>query len=570
MEGAELAANERAAWTKSSVLFLVHRINHAPDSSLLQTIKRNGPVEAPVFCSEQHGQWALHFLASEAQLWPEYRAAHFGVRRLTFEEIYPIIEAAFEMFKAIHEGGSLVGDFDDENLLVNETNEGLRFKLLLTRPLPTLADPAAVPPMETRAVDSPEFRNGEIERWSPSSDVYVIAAWLIGLLVGVSCFEEFREIDYFAHQLRALSPDVPFTLHPWFAKSSALDPMERYSSIAEQRSEFQRLCAASEVRRNEPQGRLRIGLADSSRAGVGKLRGEDDFRPWYDVNEDRALATWAGESDSKALAIVADGITNCRYGSGARAAEIVVGEVQRAWEEGLLTDPETLLNTLHRANEAVVQEAIAAAEMEGAELATLRRSDLMGATVAVCIVLEEKTHIAVCGDTRVYLWSAADGLALLSCDANQLNFDLRAGMSWKLARARDDAEVLRAYIGCNELGKERPRACEPEIWCETFGLSAGDVIVLCTDGLTDYLARFADGKGSWAAEAVLAHRLTERMLASEESVRGIKPLVEQLANEADRNGGGDNITLAMLRAETERPPGEAPPRRKIFGRALSP
>jgi serine/threonine protein phosphatase PrpC len=136
---------------------------------------------------------------------------------------------------------------------------------------------------------------------------------------------------------------------------------------------------------------------------------------------------------------------------------------------------------------------------------------------------------------------------LLSCDSNQLNRALQDGASWKEVKERDDAAALRAYVGCNEPGDNEPRPSSLEICCGTLALRPGDLILLCTDGLTDYLARFSEGKGSWEAESAI-----ERVLKSDVEARGVRAASERLADEANRNGGGDNITLVVVRADAAR------------------
>jgi protein phosphatase len=545
-----------AAWTRTSLPVILHWIDEEPSADIHECSKRIPSLKAPFFVRQHEDRWQVGFHDSRAQRWPEFLAKRFEGRKPSFEECRPFIQSVFRLFKEVQDAGLIIGDFDDECLRVREPEPSkFDLELLLVRsflpPDPTSGN--AIP--STRAFDAPEFRSGQADLCSSASDVFVIGSWMIALLTGRPCFAELEEVVYLSHQLRALCPDVPYTLHPWLGRSCAIDSADRYKNVAEQHAEFERLLARYSVRSTHPQPRLRLGLGSSSRMGIGKLREEDDFRSPNEVNEDRTFAQWSRENEGSAIVLVAEGVTNCVYGSGARAAEIVRSEIERAWLAGNLVSREALRSTMLECNVKVVKEAVAIAEQEGANLATVSSSELMGATVAVCLVLEHETVVATCGDARAYLWCVEDGLVLLSYDTNQLNSSLRTGEKWSQAQRRDDGATLASYIGLNESRSGQPAAADPEIWIESIILRPGDAVLLCSDGLTDYLGTLKEGKAAWNAEAVLAARL-----AREPRVRA---LVEQLADEANRNGGGDNITVAMLRAQdVER----APLNSTVFGR----
>jgi protein phosphatase len=280
--------------------------------------------------------------------------------------------------------------------------------------------------------------------------------------------------------------------------------------------------------------------------GVAKIRYDDDFRPEEEVNQDRYLIRWGPGGKAEALAAVVDGITHARYGSGSLAAEIVTRSLEEAWGAGRLTTPEAVCDVLGEANERVVAEGLAAAREAGDE--GPGAGDLMGASAAVCVVREGRAHVVSCGDTRVYLWSRDDGLLLVTPDHNELNRTLLAGAEWADVAGREDGEALTSHLGHSADGEAGPVPQPPEFFSETLPLRPGELMILCTDGLTDYFSRTAVGKGRWDAEDALAGFLKTA------GDRSVKRLSEELVNEANRNGGGDNITVVILRVAEAAPP----------------
>ena len=78
-----------------------------------------------------------------------------------------------------------------------------------------------------------------------------------------------------------------------------------------------------------------------------------------DSNEDRAFTRWRDERKNEAIALVADGISRCKFGSGARAAAIVEHtiveqHIRQAWEAQKLDGIEVLRTALVEANEQIV------------------------------------------------------------------------------------------------------------------------------------------------------------------------------------------------------------------------
>jgi len=148
-------------------------------------------------------------------------------------------------------------------------------------------------------------------------------------------------------------------------------------------------------------------------------------------------------------------------------------------------------------------------------------SATMGSTLALVVVQKEHFVTAHMGDSRVYLFR--DGyLKLLTRDHTAMQRMLDAGlMTAEEIRVHPDASVLTRALGQGE-------SMELEI-SEPYALLDGDVLMLCSDGLSGYVE-----------DAPIA----EGLRRNEDPQRAADALAE-LALEA---GGFDNISVWVIRA----------------------
>jgi protein phosphatase len=218
------------------------------------------------------------------------------------------------------------------------------------------------------------------------------------------------------------------------------------------------------------------------------------------ANEDSLLAR-------SPLFVVADGM------GGAQAGEVASRIAVESFYDGL-GDP------------AVPEERLAAnALAANARIHELSQSNAehagMGTTLTAVYVGEEEVAIAHVGDSRAYC--LRDGELLRLTDDHSLVDELiREG---RLTPEEAEEHPQRSII-TRALGPEET----VEVDTRSFRARAGDVYLLCSDGLT-----------SMVPEA----RLTEILRAH----RRLHDAGEALIAEANRAGGRDNITVILLRVE---------------------
>lgn len=209
------------------------------------------------------------------------------------------------------------------------------------------------------------------------------------------------------------------------------------------------------------------------------------------------------------VAIVADGMGGANCGEVASALTIkgVTGYLADPAETSL-SPGEMLMEAVRTASRSVWNESQNRSECDG-----------MGSTIVLAHWHGNRFWIANVGDSRAYLWRNSV-LRQLSYDQNLAN-DLRTklGLSEEQIRRYPHHATLTMAIGI---------APEVLIRSHQEDLVAGDVILLCSDGL----------HGPVGDEGI-AKTLTE--------CPGLTAAAARLVDQANDAGGPDNITVALLR-----------------------
>jgi len=144
----------------------------------------------------------------------------------------------------------------------------------------------------------------------------------------------------------------------------------------------------------------------------------------------------------------------------------------------------------------------------------------MGSTVVLVLLKDELVHYANLGDSRIY--RIRQGKILQLTKDNSL---VQQMIDSNIITENDAKTHPKKHIITKALGTDAELV--PEIY-QPFKLHEGDIIILCSDGLTEHVEE----------EEIL--KLAENYSVSDAAVK----LVD-LANE---RGGSDNITVQIVRA----------------------
>lgn len=155
--------------------------------------------------------------------------------------------------------------------------------------------------------------------------------------------------------------------------------------------------------------------------------------------------------------------------------------------------------------------------------ATVPETMGMGTTMVIAWAIEDKVHIAWCGDSRCYLFNPKTGLRRLTKDHSYVQELVDKGeITEAQAFSHPDGNIITKCLGDNE--------ASAELDVTTCPLQDGDTLLLCSDGLCGYCD----------------DRAIERAVrATYDDLSLCKETLLQLALDA---GGYDNITIAIAQA----------------------
>ena len=209
------------------------------------------------------------------------------------------------------------------------------------------------------------------------------------------------------------------------------------------------------------------------------------------------------------LFAIADGMGGARAGEVASrlaAAALLSGEVAGSGAERVLA-------LIQEANRSVYERSSKDAEVAG-----------MGTTITVALVENASVTFGHVGDSRAYILRNGS-LEQLTDDHSLVAELVRGG---KLSEEEAEHHPQRSVI-------TRALGTDPDVDVDTFTVEAqaGDVYVLCSDGLTDMVADDEIG------EVLSARR------------NSLDDAAKELVRRANKAGGQDNITVIAFELSDE-------------------
>ena len=223
-----------------------------------------------------------------------------------------------------------------------------------------------------------------------------------------------------------------------------------------------------------------------------------------DVNQDYVFVSDKPIGNLPNLLVVADGM------GGHRAGDFASRFVVESLKEDLVSSTED-------GPEAMLRKAIQSANHKLREVARQDvRLEGMGTTLVAATVIEHTLYFANIGDSRLYLLN--DDIRQLSRDHSFVQEMVRlGGLNAEEAKHHPDKNIITRAIGAKE---------KVEIDFFEYRLKKGDIILMCTDGLSNMIE-------------------DEEMFRIVKSSRDIVEAVERLVERANENGGNDNIGVVL-------------------------
>jgi serine/threonine protein phosphatase PrpC len=209
------------------------------------------------------------------------------------------------------------------------------------------------------------------------------------------------------------------------------------------------------------------------------------------------------------LFVIADGMGGAKAGEVASGLAVSAVEAERG--DGA-TGEQRVTALIEEANRRVYRRATEDRDVHG-----------MGTTMTVALVEDNEVAFGHVGDSRAYLIREGQ-LDQLTDDHSLVAELVRGG---KLTPEEAESHPQRSVI-------TRALGTEPDIDVDTFSVQAeaGDVFMLCSDGLTTMV------DDQTILDAVEQHR------------PDLKKAAKALVNAANRGGGEDNITVIFFEVDS--------------------
>ncbi len=223
------------------------------------------------------------------------------------------------------------------------------------------------------------------------------------------------------------------------------------------------------------------------------------------INQDYVFSSEMQVGKLPNLFIVADGMGGHKAGDYAsrEATKIIVESIENSQE----SSPVKLIRTaIELANKSLLEKAKESEDYTG-----------MGTTMVVATITEECLYVANVGDSRLYIIN--DEITQITKDHSLVEEMVRlGGIDEEAAKYHPKKNVITRAVGGAE---------EIEIDFFEIKLMPGDVILMCSDGLTNMLD-------------------DEEIKLIIEKQRDVIEKAEELVNAANQNGGRDNITVTII------------------------
>jgi serine/threonine protein phosphatase PrpC len=212
------------------------------------------------------------------------------------------------------------------------------------------------------------------------------------------------------------------------------------------------------------------------------------------------------------LFAVADGMGGAQ--AGEVASRLAVDAFREFHEADELEPEKRVAAIIQEANRRIYERAREDTQASG-----------MGTTVTAALVGEESVSIGHVGDSRAYRLRGGQ-LEQLTDDHSLVADLVRGG---RLTPEEADVHPQRSVI-------TRALGTDPEVDVDAFTFEAepGDVILLCSDGLTTMLT-------------------DEEIVAIVGEAKSLEHAAKQLVKAANRRGGEDNVTVVLFALESSEP-----------------
>lgn len=226
------------------------------------------------------------------------------------------------------------------------------------------------------------------------------------------------------------------------------------------------------------------------------------------INQDYVFCSENAIGKLPNLFIVADGMGG--HNAGDYASRFCVEFfTQRIGVSEMATPISAIETALAETNEALISKSKEQRELEG-----------MGTTFVVATIFDKEMYVANIGDSRLYV--IGKEMKQITEDHSLVEAMVRNGeLDRSEARLNPNKNIITRALGANA-------DVEPDFF--EVNLEKGDIVLMCSDGLTN----------------MLEDETIERIIRENENP---ETAADTLVKYANQNGGKDNIAIIIIKFE---------------------
>ena len=266
---------------------------------------------------------------------------------------------------------------------------------------------------------------------------------------------------------------------------------------------------------------IKFRIAAKTDVGLVRENNEDNFQASADLSTEPMR--WMNNEicslgNKGALLVVADGMGGMN--AGEVASEIAINTVRECFSPSNITDETTKTRyTIEKFMNSVIVEADRRIK---AEAKAHPESRGMGTTIVIGWLFDKKLYVSWCGDSRAYIYNPKAGLHQISKDHSYVQSLVDKG-----AISKEDAfDYPESNIITRCLSDSSTKA-KPESLIQPYDVCDGDIILLCTDGLSGMIHDYE----------------IEEIIRKNEHDMDV--CTDELIHAACKAEGADNITICL-------------------------
>lgn len=450
-------------------------------------------------------------------------------------ELITIILNIGNLLKEINNKGYILGSIDLEDIWLTDNDLSTLF-IRQRKSLFKKNDSNNIK-YKSSSISAYAIQSERYVNLNEETDIELYGRIFMKLIIPNRDIGDYTELRYLAYNINLFNDKVPLFFKVWLDKITSINKSNRFKDINEA-VDFIKSNYNKKIK--ELQEKPKYIYNCITHPGKGKITNlkDEDLEYIDNINQD---SMFVFEGENRIFAMVADGVTNCTYGSGYKASNII----KQVCSENLIQNIDKIdehniydfyKNLINDCNQKICDEIL---KLYSNDNESIIFRDIMASTFATILIKGYKAFITSIGDSKIFLYRDNNIFQINTSD-NVGNEYLQNGMTWREYLTLNNKSALTKYIGYfDENNKNITDTSIPKI--TEIDLQSQDLIIICSDGLTDYMCNAMYRTDLWD----INHNI--KTIIEKNYDKNLEYINWKLVQQANFNGGGDNISSIIIK-----------------------